>query len=288
MTTIFRSFVLNLTALTPGVLDGAVGELAHAAFYQTIQEADPALAQRMHDAQERAAFTLSPLFGYWRSPQDKLIHINTGQPGFLRVTLLDDELAGVFLHAMQRETFPRLRLGKVELGVTGALGAPGSHPWSGYTTLEELAALDRTLDRTPTHWTLEFASPTAIRWGEADNKTRRLERFPLPRLALAALRTRWDRLTGDTWGRAFEEWAERNLVVGRIWNWRTEAVRFQGQTYSGGVGRLEYQLLDGRSRANAVHCERLLRLAFYTGIGYKTTLGLGQVRLLDPEGGDEA
>lgn len=124
MITIFRSFVLNLTALNAGVLNGAAGELAHAAFYAAIRAADPPLAQRMHDAQERAAFTLSPLFGYWRSPQDKLIHINSGQPGFLRVTLLDDELAGVFLRSLQRQTLPVLRLGEIELGITAAIGAP--------------------------------------------------------------------------------------------------------------------------------------------------------------------
>ena len=284
MTTIFRSFVLNLTALNPGVLDGAAGELAHAAFYAAIREADPALAQRMHDAQERSAFTLSPLSGYWRSPQDKRIHINTGQPGFLRVTLLDDELAGVFLHAMTRppQDLPVLRLGEVELGIIGALGAPGSHPWSGYTTLPELAALDQATGE----WTVEFASPTAIRWGELPNGNRRMLAFPMPRIAIAALRSRWDRLTGDTWGRAFEEWVESNIVVSRVHRWRNESFRFQQQNFSGGVGKLDYQVIHPGAHANAVHFERLLRLAFYTGIGYKTTYGLGQVRLLAP--GDEA
>lgn len=272
------SFVLNLTALNPGVLNGAAGELAHAAFYAAVGEANPALAQRMHDAQERSAFTLSPLYGYWRSPQDKLIHINVGQPGFLRVTLLDDELAGVFLHAMQRPPLPILRLGQVELGITGALGAPGSHPWSGYTTLEELAAIDRA----PDSWLLEFASPLAINWGKLPNGNRRTLTFPMPRMAIAGLRTRWDRLTGDQWGLAFEEWVERNIVVSRIFYWRNESFRFQQQTFAGGLGKLQYQVLEAGNRTNAIHFERLLRLAFYTGIGYKTTYGLGQVRLLPP------
>lgn len=35
--------------------------------------------------------------------------------------------------------------------------------------------------------------------------------------------------------------------------------------------------------ANTAHLHRLLQLAFYTGIGYKTTHGLGQVRVLSPE-----
>jgi CRISPR/Cas system endoribonuclease Cas6 (RAMP superfamily) len=43
---------------------------------------------------------------------------------------------------------------------------------------------------------------------------------------------------------------------------------------------LDYQLLDASSSANASHFHRLLHLAFFTGIGYKTTHGLGQVRLL--------
>lgn len=282
MITIFRSFVLNLTALNAGVLNGAAGELAHAAFYAAIRAADPPLAQRMHDAQERAAFTLSPLFGYWRSPQDKLIHINSGQPGFLRVTLLDDELAGVFLRSLQRQTLPVLRLGEIELGITAAIGAPGSHPWAGYTTVAELAALDQTTLNQRDAWTLEFASPVAIRWGELRNGNRRTLEFPTPRMAIAGLRTRWDRLTGDKWGRDFEEWVEHSIAVGRVWSWRSEALRFQGNTYSGGLGRLEYHLLDYDHPANAIHFERLLRLAFYTGIGYKTTHGLGQVRLLAP------
>lgn len=275
------SLVLNLTALNPGVLNGAAGELSHAAFYAAVQAVDPALSQRMHDAQERAAFTLSPLYGYWRSPQDKLIRINTGQPGFLRVTLLDDELAGIFLRAMQRPPLPVLRIGDVELGVIGALGAPGSHPWSGYTTLQELAALDEAADA----WTVEFASPLAINWGKLPNGNRRTLTFPMPRIAIAGLRTRWDKLTGSTWGLAFEEWVERNIVVSRVHYWRNESFRFQQQNFTGGVGKLDYQVLNPSPHANVVHFERLLRLAFYTGIGYKTTYGLGQVRLRSP--GDE-
>lgn len=48
----------------------------------------------------------------------------------------------------------------------------------------------------------------------------------------------------------------------------------------GGYGKLEYRVLDARNQANVAHLNRLLHLAFYTGIGYKTTHGLGQVRLL--------
>jgi CRISPR-associated endoribonuclease Cas6 len=280
MTQSLHALVINLIAQEDGILLGTVGELAHAAFYAAVQAIDPPLAQQMHDAQQRSAFSLSPLYGYWQSPQDGRIHVRQGQEGWLRLGLLDDRLFALFTQHLLTSSRPTLRLGPVHFAISQVYGAPRPegprHPWVGYTTLADLRALHETPDR----WTLQFESPTAIRWGEADNRTRRVELFPQPRMAIAGLRTRWDRLTGETWGRAFEEWVERNVVVSRVWHWQTRPWVFQQQRYLGGVGQLEYRLLDPRQGEHVAHLHRLLHLAFYTGIGYKTTHGLGQVRLL--------
>jgi CRISPR-associated endoribonuclease Cas6 len=276
LSTTLRALVLDLSALDEGVLPVLAGELAHAAFYAIVQSVDPALSQQMHDAQGRSAFALSPLYGYWASPYDRKIKVNAGQPGWLRVSLLDDRLFEVFQEHLLNSALPTIRLGDVRLAITHVYGAPGSHPWCGYTTLDEL----RGMTATPTRWTLDFASPTAIRWGEADNGTRRIETLPQPRMAVAGLRSRWDKLTGDAWGREFEEWVERNVIVGAVRRWRIERFTFQRQRYKGGVGTLEYHLLDASHAANTAHLNRLFHLAFYTGIGYKTTTGLGQVRLI--------
>jgi len=48
-----------------------------------------------------------------------------------------------------------------------------------------------------------------------------------------------------------------------------------------------WRLLDSRDAARAAHLNRLLHLAFYTGIGYKTTHGLGQVRLVESTAPDK-
>lgn len=285
MTQSLHALVIQLIAQESGTLPVLGGELAHAAFYALVQAVDPVLAAQMHDAQGRSAFSLSPLYfsmrterdGFWQSPQDRQIRVNPGQEGWLRLGLLDDRLFQVFLQYLLNRPLPSIRLGTVPFLISQVYGNPGSHPWVGYTTLEQLAALQQT----PERWVLDFASPTAIRWGEADNEARRVELFPQPRMAIAGLRTRWDRLTGESWGRAFEEWVERNLVVGRVWRWATEVFPFQKQRYTGGLGKLEYSLLDGRNRANVAHFHRLLQLAFYTGVGYKTTHGLGQVRVVE-------
>lgn len=287
-----HAIVINLIAQEAGTLPGTVGELAHAAFYAAVEAVDPALATQIHDAQERKAFSLSPLYGYWQSPQDGRIHVNAGQPGWLRLGLLDEELFAVFMQHILYSGITGgaagIRLGRIPFTITEALGAPGSHPWVGYTTWAGLSSLHEE----PQRWVVEFLSPTAIRWGEADNKVRRVEIFPTPRLAIASLRTLWDRTVGQSWGRDFEEWVERNIAVGRVWHWQSEPFRYQKQTYVGGVGKLEYRVLDGRNRDNVAHFNRLLQLAFYAGVGYKTTHGLGQMRIVssgkpEPEDFDE-
>jgi CRISPR-associated endoribonuclease Cas6 len=270
-----HALVIQLAAQEGGVLPSTVGELAHAAFYAAVQTVDPILSAQMHEAQARSAFSLSPLYGYWQSSHDRRIHVNQGQLGWLRLGLLDERLFAVFMQHLLTNSHPTIRLGGLSFAITGVLGTPGSHPWVNYTALEAL----QVLNATPTQWTLEFASPTAIRWGEADNKSRRVELFPQPRMAIAGLRSRWDRLTGEAWGRAFEEWVERNVIVSRIWHWQTQSFVFQKQSYVGGLGRLDYRLLDDSHAANTAHLNRLFHLAFYTGIGYKTTHGLGQVRI---------
>jgi len=272
----FHALVIKLTAQESGSLAAGVGEMAHAAFYAAIQAVDPDLSAHMHDAQQRKAFSLSPLYGYRQ--QHGRLRVRAGDQGWLRLGLLDDQLFGVFMQHLLDSRQPVIRLGPVHFAITEVLGSPGGHPWVGYTTLEQL----RALDETPQRWRLEFASPTAIRWGEADSGTRRVEVFPQPRMTIAGLRKRWDRWTGETWGRDFEEWVERNVVVSRVWRWETKPVIYRKQTYVGGQGQLEYRLLDGRERAKAIHLNRLLQLAFFTGVGYKTTHGLGQMRVMEP------
>ena len=275
-----HAIVINLIAQESGSLPGTVGELAHAAFYAAVDAVDPVLAAQIHDAQERKAFSLSPLYGYRQNATDHRIHVSAGQPGWLRLGLLDEELFAVFMQHILYSGLTgggaSIRLGRIPFAITEALGAPGSHPWVDYTTWDALLSLHES----PERWAVEFASPTAIRWGEADNKVRRVEIFPTPRLAIASLRTLWDRTTGAQWGRDFEEWVDRNIAVGRIWHWQSEPFRYQKQTYVGGVGKLEYRVLDGRNRANVAHFNRLLHLAFYAGVGYKTTHGLGQMRIV--------
>ncbi len=87
MTHHLHALVIQLLAQESGVLPVLGGELAHAAFYAAVQSVDPVLSAQMHDAQERSAFSLSPLYGFWRSPGDGRIKVNAGHPGWVKTDL---------------------------------------------------------------------------------------------------------------------------------------------------------------------------------------------------------
>ncbi len=270
-----RALVLRLQARQNGRLDSPVGELANAAFYDLVRRADPALAQALHDGQHRKAFALSPLFGFAQNFQADQIPVQAGGEGWMRVAILDDALFRTFIGHLLDASRPTLRLGSVDFQIVQVLGSPGSHPWVGYLPLADLRNLSPAGDT----WTLTFASPMAIGMGKSDAGRRRMELFPHPRAVVAGLRARWDAWSGEAWGRDFEEWVERNVVVSRVWNWRTVVFRYRRQHYVGGIGKVEYRLLGDPADERAVHLHRLLHLAFYTGVGYKTTHGLGMVRI---------
>ena len=88
--------------------------------------------------------------------------VDIGQEGWLRISLLDERLFAAFMQRLLGEAGPTIRLGNIRFAVTEVLGAPGSHPWVGYTKLIDLRQTELSAER----WDLEFASPTAIRWAK--------------------------------------------------------------------------------------------------------------------------
>lgn len=91
------------------------------AFTAAVQAVDPVLSAQMHDAQGRSAFSLSPLYGYWRTPADRQIHVSQGQ-AWLRLGVLDDRLFAVFMQHLLTNSRPSIRLGDVYFAISEVLG----------------------------------------------------------------------------------------------------------------------------------------------------------------------
>jgi CRISPR-associated endoribonuclease Cas6 len=241
------------------------GHQAHGLFLRIVQQADPGLAQRLHDDQGRKPFTV----GGVRPP--------TGPPRedvtWLRVTLLDDALLGPFLDRFLRPGQILLRIGSADLAVEEVICSPARSALAGST---EYAALQE--DALPrTEIAFHFASPTAFHLG---GETRRMALVPEPKLVFGDLCRKWNLWAPERLHFAPERfWTidDHCLLTG----YRLETITFEfpRHTQVGFVGSCRYRFLT-EDAAFLRQANTLAAFALYAGVGHKTTMGMGQVRPL--------
>lgn len=116
-------------------------------------------------------------------------------------------------------------------------------------------------------WTLRFHTPAAFRHGQ------RTTPLPKPESVLHSLADQWTHWTGAQVDRTCfaEVWVSDLNLSNRV-------LRLRGQTYSGAIGTITYRA-DSRHARSQVG--PLFRLAPFTGVGSKTTWGLGRTSLQD-------
>jgi len=271
-----NAIVVNLIATTDGRVPLTQGALAHAAFFDLVRAADPELAAYFHGQNARQPFTLSPLRELPAGPDEGGYHLRAGNRAALRLTLLDPDLFLAFLQRLLAAGPDlRLRIGDVTFAVESALGTPGSHPWAGYTTaggLRGAAGLEQRIR-------MVLATPTAINLGALGAAKQRMVLIPIPQYVFASLRGAWNRLTGDEIPIAFEQWVADYVFVRELRNWQTAVYQLKRGPYPGGFGDVTFEALD--PAPTFVRTLNLLAdFAFYSGVGTKTTMGMGQARRL--------
>src|SRR5512143_1788333 len=120
MTTLYSS-IIQLRAARTCVIPQTQGRFAYAAFLSLVEEADPFLAQALHDAPSNKPFTVSQLRGLPQA-HDGEIRLRAGHDCWLRVTLAGDDLFQTFINGfLYGETRPCIRLGEVMFDVLGVL-----------------------------------------------------------------------------------------------------------------------------------------------------------------------
>ena len=269
MTTLYSS-VIRLTNLHRVTLRGDGGQHAHAAFHAIIHQVDPALARYLHDElkDKRKPFTLSPLMDLPQRKGTSEVYLREGWQCWLRATILDDKLFRTFIeYFMNPGKLPEIRLGDAHFLVSEILTTPGSHPWAGYTTLEDL---QKKLDE-PAPQRIQFDLFTVTSFKLQDNK---IETMPTPKHVFGNLAGAWRQLTGENHVQPIEEYAEKNLQIASQ-RLKRERTVLHNSPQLGAVGRVEFVRTDGEDSSTARALNLLADLAFYTGIGRKTAQGMG-------------
>jgi CRISPR-associated endoribonuclease Cas6 len=270
------SLALSLQPERAGTLPATSGHQAHAAFLDAIKKADPDLAELLHAPNQPARpFTVSPLFGA-RADRGETLEVSPERPCTLRVTLLQGalyrELMRRFLEDPGR---PALRLGSMSFLVTQVQSTPGSSPWAGYTSWEALREQARPEERVA----LEFLTPTAFSLGQRP-WGKQFHVLPEARFVFGSLLRSWNAFApaGLAMEAApLEQYLENDAVILEINGLRTVMWRYPRHLQVGFTGRVSYGF-KGKDEALRRQLNALADFAFYAGVGYKTTMGMGQAR----------
>jgi len=263
------SLVLSLHTEAPVTVARHLGPASHAVFLKLIAEADADLAERLHTADTLRPFTCSTLVG--GHARGAVQTLAPERAFFLRYTGLSDEVSA-HLRRIAGDPPAELSLLDATLQVDGATLSPEEHPWAGETTYEALAA-QRLLpgDAPERHVTLQFVSPTAFR------SSGRVVPLPLPDLVFGSLVGKWNTFANVALSDEMRRYAEECMGVSR-YRLQTQALRSRGGSMQiGFTGQCRFQAFNSDRYWLGVR-HLLADYAFYAGIGYQTTMGLGQVR----------
>ncbi|BCL80536.1 hypothetical protein ccbrp13_30010 [Ktedonobacteria bacterium brp13] len=303
------ALLLKLRPLQPGTLMPFSGELVHGAFLKWLAAAAPDVAQWMHEGQKRRLFTCSSL--HFPHPTQRFLHaerenihlpLDPEKTYTLRLTLLLGDLFPLLYNALlqaniaQTDTAsaPFLRLGKqVFLLENVLLTNDDPSGWTGFTSLETLVEQAKAKRfAANTSLTLEFAALTTFSRGTSKTGYgSHHAMFPLPQFIFSNLLRRWEdiappELTPLIQKERIEQYLQEDGIIVMDYDLTAHHVHFTTHMQRGFVGSCTYQLRRHNERSDAEaplsiqqQLYFLAQMAFYSGVGYKTAMGLGQVRL---------
>lgn len=272
---VLYSVVLELLVRHEATVPVAMGHLVHALFLSLVRRFDVALSGRLHDEPAYRPFTVSPLLGIVQ--KEGQIAFRPGQRCYLRVTMLD---GGNLWHSLSSYVLGAgpvtVRLGSSELQLVRLFSTSSVDPsgWASTTDWQSLAAIPAARSIT-----FSFLSPTAYHLGDGEFLL-----FPEALPLWESLLRVWNRYAPTTYQmekQAVRECVAKCTAVAEC-NVSTETLHYPKYTQKGFVGTCRYSI-TGRGK-DIQSLAVLAAFALYSGIGYKTTMAMGQVRTRLSEG----
>jgi CRISPR-associated endoribonuclease Cas6 len=303
------AFYLKLRPLRSGTLMPFSGELVHGAWLHWLGCAAPDVATWLHEGNRRRFFTCSSL-QFALSPGRSLeaerenIHLalDPEKTYAIRITLLRGELFPLFYDTMMRSNLlaksnppvPFMQIGKQQFALEEViLGNDDASGWTGFASLPEMVERIRCQRLGPVYpLTMEFASLTTF--NRTNLKTRTYgthhARLPLPMYMFPGLARRWEEIAGPELApvvqrELIEQYIQDDGMIIVDYDLRTHRLKFTTHQQQGFIGTCKYHLrgpdeaLPPGVLLNVRQQILLLtQLAFYCGVGYKTSMGMGRVR----------
>ena len=238
------------------------GESLHGMLFQILNKRDIKQADRLHNQYEVKPFTISPIIPYPRWQQGKM-KLAAGKEHFFRITFLEEEWYQLFMSYFLHHN-NKLQLQGADIEITKVVTNSEQDKRCQCLEYQELR------EKAKPHSNIKFKvhSTTTFRVGD------RHIIFPAPNYLFHNLLNKWQ-MFGDE-KLSLENKDFEKVYVSR-YDLQSTMEKFRDYPIKGFKGSCEYELDSTLSKQKKREINLLFDFAFYSGIGYKTTMGLGQV-----------
>lgn len=258
-------FEIELEALNDGEIPQTHGQMVHGLFFRILKQTDPELCNTLHDTNTTMPFTLSTLYKCGAHPGILTPDIEKGQRICYRIGLLNDELISSVSHAMNKAMIT----GPVVIAnLPMSIKAIRLLNTEDVDNLKQNAIMSADKLR---NFRIDFQTLTSFR---SDGRSLL---FPEPRLIISSLYRSW-RIAGghEVPGTILRKLAE-NVFPAR-YDMHTGMLDMGNFLLSGFIGFCIYEADKCLDQDERVLLMSLLGTVPYAGIGYKTTMGMGQAK----------
>ena len=269
--TLFAEFFLAVRPRTTHVLPDSTSRYLHALVFRLISDSDPKTARRVH-ASAQKPFTMSRIIGPIEQSNGQLL-ISEDKVYGVRVTSYDDSVSRAIIETLSSKyaTGEPISLWREDFEVQEfALASRNGYPAMIESDDIPRTVLD-TLGKAPEKIELSFNSPTAFKKGNSTWL------FPEPRTVFQSVIQKFS--ANGVFESAEECLEAAEAISVQKYHLSTSVLRYRDVALPGFKGTITYNL-SHLSENERLMLASVAYAANYTGIGMKTTMGMGQAHMV--------
>jgi len=253
-----KKISIQLLCQEPGMVKGHAGAEIHGLVFKAIENIDEELATEIHQMQYKP-FSIGPLTGKIQR-RDGIAQIVEGNVYSFTLATLTERVTNIL-----PELLGYLQKNLVVIGSAGFVVVETIELQYKQTYYEFMAT-----GQQDSRINIEFTSPTCFR------SSGQTLLFPEPELVFGSLRDKWE---------YFSEIQLPIIDCKQInvskYDLKTVMVPFKSYNLIGFKGVCNYILPTDSPEVMKWAVNSLMQFAFLSGVGYKTTMGMGQVNSID-------